>query len=375
MQSTPVFGIVMDFFVPGVIDGAGAYARESGITIDSRWAVRGDWMPSQQDWDGVLVHLVDRSDVWERVHALGVPVVNMSSRTSDVYPKVEIDFAAAGRRAVAEVAAGGIRTVALLDHHSEPVGRRFNLGICCEARKLGLEVHWLGEWSLGKEFEQTALQLAMALAGLPSRSALLCAHAGVAYSILRQLVGLATRIPEEIAVVVLDKDVQRTPEMAIIPMSAVRPDFWQQGYVATRLLHGILRGSDHPGRKLIRIRQNSFIERESTGRPTTRDPAVRKALHGLEEGDLQSLSVDGLVRYAGMSRRTLEQRFKKELGTTLHRAISKRRIDEATRLLRAGDLTVAEVGFQCGFSSLHYFSTAYKRETGQSPGRIRQEGR
>jgi LacI family transcriptional regulator len=273
------------------------------------------------------------------------------------------------------VAADCIQTLALLDHHSEPVAKRFNLGICCEARKLGLEVRWLGQWNLGEDFEQTALKLAVTLAGLRTRSALLCAHAGVAYSILRQLVGLATRVPEEVAVVVLDKDVQRTAEMATVPMSAVRPDFWQQGYVAARVLHGMLRGRDYPGRKLIRIRQNEFIGRESTGRATTRDPFVRKALHGLEEGDLGSLSVDGLVRYAGMSRRTLEQRFKKELGTTLHRAISKRRIDEATRLLRAGDLTVAEVGFKCGFSSLHYFSTAYKKETGQTPGRVRQEGR
>ena len=373
MNRSPTIGIIMDFFIPGIIEGAGAYAREQGISIDSRWAVRGDWMPEQPDWDAVMVHLVDRSDVWDRVNRLGVPVVNLSSRTRNVYPKVEIDFAAAGRRAVAEVAEHGVRVVALVDHGAEPVARRFNLGACCEARRVGVEAIWLPEWAMDEEFESAALRIARSLGEVRKRTAFLCAHAGVAYSIERHLVGLGVEIPDEVAMVVLDKDVQRTPEMAGIPLSVVRPDFWEQGYVGGRLLHRMLRGRRYAGRKLIRIAENDFIDRESTGRPTTRDPFVRKALHGLQEGDVRSLSVEALVRYVGLSRRTLEQRFKKEVGSTLHRAILKRRINEATRLLRAGDATVGEVGEVCGFASLHYFSSAYKRETGKTPGSVRRE--
>lgn len=364
----------MDFFVPGIIEGAGAYARECGLSIDSRWAVRADWMPDQPGWDGIMVHLVDRADVWDKVRALGIPVLNLSSRTRDVHPKVEIDSAAAGRRAIAEVVERGIRKVAILDFGTEPVALRFNLGVRCEARKRDVSIRGLPEWDSEAEFETMARGIARSLAEFDGQSAFLCAHAGVAYSVLRHLQELGTEVPDEIAIVVLDKDVQRTAEMAAMPMSVVRPDFWEHGYVAARLLHRMLRGRAYPARKLIRIRHTDFIERESTGRPTTRDPFVRKALHGLQEGELRSLSVEGLVRYAGLSRRTLEQRFKKEVGTTLHRAILKRRIREATRLLQTGDVTVGEVGDLCGFASLHYFSSAYKRETGKTPGSVRRGG-
>ena len=44
-------GVLMDFLVPGVIDGAGAYAREHGLRIDARWSVRADWVAGRA-WVG-----------------------------------------------------------------------------------------------------------------------------------------------------------------------------------------------------------------------------------------------------------------------------------------------------------------------------------
>lgn len=367
-------GILMDFFVPGVIDGAGAYGREHGIVIDPRWAVRADWMPARPDWDGVLVSLVDRSDLWKRVHALGVPVINLSSRAPDLFPKVEIHFAACGRRALSEAADRGIHEVLLIEHPGEPVTVAFNRGVCCEARKREVSLRWLRSWDGRADLDENARRIAAELAQVEGRPALLAAHAGVVYSVLNELRGLDCQVPEDLAIIVLDKDIQRSPEMAPVPLAVVRPDFWQQGYLAARTLHRMISGEHFAERHLIRIKSCDFVERESIGTPTTRDPFVMKVLHGLREGELCRLSVDGLVRYAGQSRRTIEQRFKKETGTTLHRAILKRRIEEATRMLKTADLTVGEVADACGFASLHYFSAAYKRETGKTPGSVKRGG-
>jgi hypothetical protein len=54
--------------------------------------------------------------------------------------------------------------------------------------------------------------------------------------------GRGLRIPEEVAVIVIDKDAQRTAELAPVPLTAVVPDFWQQGYEAARLVHRMIEG-------------------------------------------------------------------------------------------------------------------------------------
>jgi transcriptional regulator GlxA family with amidase domain len=99
---------------------------------------------------------------------------------------------------------------------------------------------------------------------------------------------------------------------------------------------------------------------------------VAKALHlidGPVDGDL---TVDELAKRVGVSRRKLEQRFRKITGGTPHEAILDRRITEAKRLLESGSESISEVGQACGFSSVHYFTTAFSREVGESPGAYRR---
>lgn len=46
MSRQKTVGLLMDYVVPGVIEGAGAYLREKGLRIDARWSVRADWTPA-----------------------------------------------------------------------------------------------------------------------------------------------------------------------------------------------------------------------------------------------------------------------------------------------------------------------------------------
>ncbi len=48
------------------------------------------------------------------------------------------------------------------------------------------------------------------------------------------------------------------------------------------------------------------------------------------------------------------------------------RIYHSPDLLRAGGLSVAQVAETTGYSSVHYFSTAFKREVGETPGGYRK---
>lgn len=54
MKKPLTMGLLMDFMLPAIIDGAGAYVRQHALRLDARWSVRADWMPEQPAWDGLL---------------------------------------------------------------------------------------------------------------------------------------------------------------------------------------------------------------------------------------------------------------------------------------------------------------------------------
>ena len=80
-----------------------------------------------------------------------------------------------------------------------------------------------------------------------------------------------------------------------------------------------------------------------------------------------------MAERVGVSRRTLEMRFRRETGSTVHATLTAQRMEVAKRLLRKGGQPVAQVAEILGFSSVHYFTTAFKREVGETPGAYRAE--
>ena len=132
----------------------------------------------------------------------------------------------------------------------------------------------------------------------------------------------------------------------------------------------MIRGEEHHQR-ILRVPPAGLLRRESTGTTTYQDPLVAKALHVIAGPVDADLTVDELAKRVGASRRNLEQRFRKVTGNTPNAAILNRRISEAKRLLEKEIGSISEVAQASGFSSVHYSTTAFKREVGEAPGAYR----
>ncbi len=65
--------------------------------------------------------------------------------------------------------------------------------------------------------------------------------------------------------------------------------------------------------------------------------------------------------------------FKSHFNISPSKYISKLRISRACDLLRSGYYTVSEVAYMCGFSDQKYFSNRFKKETGYTPGKFKNE--
>ncbi|MEG3879909.1 AraC family transcriptional regulator [Microcoleus sp. herbarium7] len=74
-----------------------------------------------------------------------------------------------------------------------------------------------------------------------------------------------------------------------------------------------------------------------------------------------------LAQQVGVSDRTLRRGFQELFGTTVFGYLTQQRTIEAERLLREGNMTVAEVANQVGYAHLGCFAAAFKRQFGISP--------
>jgi AraC-like DNA-binding protein len=85
------------------------------------------------------------------------------------------------------------------------------------------------------------------------------------------------------------------------------------------------------------------------------------------------LDVEALARDAFMSAGHLSRQFKRAFGESPYSYLMTRRIERAMALLRRGDLTVTEVCFEVGCSSLGTFSTRFTELVGVPPSVYRRE--
>jgi len=85
------------------------------------------------------------------------------------------------------------------------------------------------------------------------------------------------------------------------------------------------------------------------------------------------LDVEALARGAHMSAGHLSRQFKAAYGESPYSYLMTRRIERAMALLRRGDLSVTEVCFEVGCSSLGTFSTRFTELVGVAPSVYRQQ--
>jgi AraC-like DNA-binding protein len=94
---------------------------------------------------------------------------------------------------------------------------------------------------------------------------------------------------------------------------------------------------------------------------------LRRAKDLIDRALGEPLDVAALARHAHVSPAHFSRRFKQAFGETPHRYLQTRRVERAQRLLRDTDLSVTDVCFEVGFSSLGSFSTTFHRVAGMTP--------
>jgi LacI family transcriptional regulator len=204
-------------------------------------------------------------------------------------------------------------------------------------------------------------------------------------------------VPEEIAVLGVD-DEDLLCELADPSLSSIRLDCEGIGMAAAALLEKAMAGlaeperadADSPGLGLgkaleakfapglgmlreAKVAPGTVVERDSTRTMVHGDSLIVQALTWLRINHHRTVDVADLIRALPACRRTVEKRFRTELGKSPRQVLEDLRMDRAKQLLAATDLTMEDVARQCGFSVPARFYRIFKQQTGLAPGAWRRD--
>jgi transcriptional regulator GlxA family with amidase domain len=99
---------------------------------------------------------------------------------------------------------------------------------------------------------------------------------------------------------------------------------------------------------------------------------VRDCEQWLKDNYRESNAIPQVVAHASIPERTLKRRFKAATGTTLIEYLQNLRIEEAKRLLEAGQMPVDGISIEVSYEDPSFFRRLFKRLTGLTPSQYRR---
>jgi LacI family transcriptional regulator len=176
-------------------------------------------------------------------------------------------------------------------------------------------------------------------------------------------------VPHDVAVIGVDNDSVicdlTDPSLSSIDQSARRI-----GYAAAEMLDRLMQGADAPTQRLV-VPPIGVVARASTDTFATADAEVVQTLHALRIDPWHKPRADELAAAVGISRSSLENRFRAAVGRSIHEEHVRLRLAATRKLIVETDLPLKAVAMRAGFPSLQYMTTFVRRHTGVTPARLR----
>ncbi|MBO6515856.1 MAG: helix-turn-helix transcriptional regulator [Bacteroidia bacterium] len=92
----------------------------------------------------------------------------------------------------------------------------------------------------------------------------------------------------------------------------------------------------------------------------------------VEANLFNNLSIDELANLTHLSLSSFKREFVRRYDDTPARYIKKRKLEKAAKLLKATDLRISDVAYDCGFNDLAHFSRSFSKMFGCQPSAYRQ---
>ena len=183
------------------------------------------------------------------------------------------------------------------------------------------------------------------------------------------------RVPEDAAVLGINNDTLIC-ENCHPRLSSIQPDFEQEGYLAAETLTKMMRPRaasshiPHPSSLFVGIR--SVIRRDSTAELSTSGKLVQKAVAYIRRHALEGIGVSDVVTHLKVSRRLADLRFRELQHTSIGGEITRIRLAEVQRLLRATREPIDSIAAKCGYANPNYLKNLFRKRFSMSMREFRK---
>lgn len=100
---------------------------------------------------------------------------------------------------------------------------------------------------------------------------------------------------------------------------------------------------------------------------------VKRALRLIDEGALDSGSIQALAERLGIGSRHLSRLFNKHIGASPIQVARTKRLQKAKRLLDNSELKMSNIAFKAGYGSIRQFNDSFLEKYRQSPSQYRKK--
>lgn len=172
-------------------------------------------------------------------------------------------------------------------------------------------------------------------------------------------------VPSEVAILGVDDD-EFICRLANPALSSICLNAEKLGYRAAQLLDRVMAG-EACHETTIEGLPTHVVARSSTDILLVEDREVSEAIRFIRRNADCPLQVDDVAEAIALSRRSLQQRFSKAIGRSVHSQILRERVNRITQLLVETDLTVAQIAEKMCFSSAKQLDRVFTRFQGTTP--------
>ncbi len=324
------------------------------------------------DLDGIILRDVEKL---EEVLAFGIPAVVIGHGRTEVSGLVNVvtDSATIGQMAAEHLLACGFKRFAYIGcrvSHEEDVPwselRRQSFADRIRHAGWSSENFPVPQSSGGSSWLRERALMARWLQSLPKPLGLMAANDDRATQVVEACKVAGVLVPSEVGIIGVDND-DVVCGLSDPPLSSVAVNFDRAGYEAASALDCLMKGGGSvPGR--IVVHPTHIVVRRSTDVVAVEDTSLARALRYIRSASFREvLTVAGVARNAGISRRLLEKRFRRELGYSVLDDIRRVRTDKMAQLLVETQLPVCEIAETLGFGDVQHFARYFRSVKNMSP--------
>ena len=369
-------------FDRGLLQGIARYANEYGPWTFYRepphyQAI--DWKKKVSDRlrnghvDGIILREPERIDeiIRQKIPGICAPV---TKRTIEGFINIAIDNDAVGSLGAEHLLHCGFRHFAYCGlegiYWSDKRGEAFDArlkkaGYACQRYELpkgkGIQPLWEKEEPLLVDW----------LHSLPKPVGIMTCNDDRAQHVLDACHAAQIHVPSEVAIVGVDND-EFICRLANPPLSSICLNPQMLGYRAAQLLDRVMSG-EKCGETTVVGGPTHVVARSSTNILLVEDQAVSDAIRFIREHADRPLQVDDVAEAIAVSRRTLQQRFSRAVGRSVHSQILRERVNRITQMLAETDLTVTQIARKLNFSSAKQLDRVFTKFQGVTPTAYRMQ--